>query len=40
MHGDKNNTVYNICEELGILLSDDEDSDSDSDDGMSNGKMI
>ncbi|CAM4934962.1 unnamed protein product [Rotaria socialis] len=30
VHGDKKNSVYEICNELGIILSDDEDSD----DGM------
>ncbi|CAF4652104.1 unnamed protein product, partial [Rotaria socialis] len=27
VHGDKKNSVYEICNELGIILSDDEDSD-------------
>ncbi|CAF1041616.1 unnamed protein product [Rotaria sordida] len=29
VHGDKKNTVYDICDELNILLSDDEESDDD-----------
>jgi len=40
VHGDKKNTVYDICEELGILLSDNDDSDEDDDVVTSDGKRI
>ncbi|CAF2402689.1 unnamed protein product [Rotaria sp. Silwood2] len=40
VHGDKKNTVYDICDELNILLSDDEESDDEALIVTSEGKNV
>ncbi|CAF3307332.1 unnamed protein product [Rotaria socialis] len=40
VHGDKKNSVYEICNELGIILSDDEDSDDETTVATSDGKSV